>query len=489
MKKNKQKKVIILGGGLAGLAAGFELTKNKFDVTVIEKWSEVGGLARTIKVGDFKFDTGPHRWYTKSDMVNKWMLALLGDEVIKVPRLTRIYFDKTFFFYPIKLKNALLGIGVINAFMSVVDYFSARLKARLFPPPLKTMEDGYINQFGRKLYEIFFKRYSEKLWGVDCSEISVDWVGQRTRGLSILTIIKDAFIKSRHVVSLVDEFSYPKKGVGRIAEKLKEGIEKHKGQVILSAEVTKIITKDDKIMGVEYKKNGKIYKQEGDEFISSIPITDFVKRLDQKPDTQTQKSTNKLKYRDEVQVVLFIGKTHITPDTWVYVHPKDISFMRFMEMDNWSNVLSPEGKTSIVFEIACNEGDKIWNKKDKELIKMVSQEFIKEFGLVSPKDIIGGYVHRVPKEYPVYHIGYKEDVAALKNYLHRFKNLQLVGRNGTFRYNNMDHSIEMGLYAALNIRAGNKKYDIDSVNIEREYLEEKKIETIEDERVEKPITS
>lgn len=484
MKKDK-KHIVILGGGLAGLAAAYELSRSLVKVTVIEKWPEVGGLARTIKVGEFRFDTGPHRWYTKNDTVNDWMLKLLGNEVIKVPRLTRIYFDKNFFFYPIKLKNALFGIGVLNAFLALFDYFAARIKARIFHPALKTMEDGYVNQFGKKLYEIFFKRYSEKLWGVDCHQISVDWVGQRTRGLSILTVVKDALIKSRNVVSLVDEFSYPKKGVGRLAEKLKEGVEKNGGNVILSGEVNKILTKKGQVKGIQYQKNNKTYTLECDECISSIPITDLILRLDTKPDSKTLKSTKKLKYRDEVQVVLFIKRTHITEDTWVYIHPKEISFMRFMEMDNWSDVMSPKGKTSIVFEIACNEGDVIWNKKDKELIRLVSEEFIKEFNLISARDIIGGYVHRVPKEYPVYHVGYKEDVEVLKKHLSQYKNLQLVGRNGTFRYNNMDHSIEMGLYAARNILSGFHKYDIDSVNIEREYLEEKRIENIEDERVEK----
>lgn len=488
MKKNN-KHVVILGGGLAGLSAGYELSRNKVKVTVLEIWPEVGGLARTIKSNGFIFDTGPHRWYTKNDSVNQWMLNLLGDEVIKIPRLTRIYFDKQFFYYPIKLKNALFGIGFGNAILAVLDYFVARTKARLLKPQLKTMEDGYVNQFGKKLYEIFFKRYSEKLWGVDCNEIDVDWVGQRTRGLSILTIIKDAFVKSKNVVSLVDEFSFPKDGVGRIAEKLKEGIEKNGGNVILLAEVTKILTDGKKIAGIEYKKNGKLYKINGSEFVSSIPITDLAYRLDKKVDAKTLESTDKLKYRDEVQVVLFIAKTHITPDTWVYVHPKNISFMRFMEMDNWSGTMSPKGKTSIVFEIACNEGDETWNKKDKDLIAQVSDEFVKEFGLTTKKDIIGGYVHRVPKEYPVYHVGYRKDVQNLKNYFSQFKNLQLVGRNGTFRYNNMDHSIEMGLFAAWNILAGKQKHDIDSVNIEREYLEEKKIETIEDERVEDAVTS
>lgn len=474
-----------MGGGLAGLAAGYELSRAGKKVTVVEKWDEVGGLARTIKVKNFRFDTGPHRWYTKSNMVNEWMLKILGREVIKVPRLTRIYFDGKFFFYPIKLMNALTGIGILKAFQSVIDYLIARTKARLFKQKLVTMEDGYINQFGKTLYETFFKRYSEKLWGVDCRQISIDWVGQRTRGLNILTIIKDTFFKSRGVVSLVDEFSYPKTGIGRLAEKLAEEIEKRGGAILTNTEVVEINHSQNQISSVKVKTKNKSLTFKADEFISSIPINDLIKSLKPVADKKIINLADKLEYRDELQVALFVNKTHITPDTWIYVHPKEIPFMRVMEMDNWSDELSPAGTTTLVFEVACNEGDGMWKKTDHEIIDFVANSYINEFKLITGKNILGGYVHRVPKEYPVYHIDYKEDTDKIKNYLLKFENLQLVGRNGTFRYNNMDHSIEMGLFAAKNIIAGKKAYDIESINIEREYLEEKKIENIEDSTLEK----
>ncbi len=483
MKRNS-KKVIILGGGLAGLAAGYELAKRGIKVVVVEKWEQVGGLARTIEVNGFRFDTGPHRWYSKSNMVNKWMLTLLGREVIKVPRLTRIYFDKKFFYYPIRMMNALFGIGLWKAFKAVFDYGIARIKARLLKPKLLTMEDGYINQFGKTLYEVFFKRYSEKLWGEDCRNISIDWVGQRTRGLNFITLVKETIFKSRNVVSLVDEFSYPRRGVGRLAEIMAGKIKKLKGEVYTSAEVIKINRTNKIISSIVIQKNNKKETIVGDNYISSIPITDLLKRLIPKVDKNILTLTDKFRYRDELQVALFVKKTHITPDTWIYVHPKEIPFMRIMEMDNWSNLLSPKGTTTLVFEVACNEGDKMWQKSDKEIIDLVANSYIKEFGLIGKADIIGGFVHRVPKEYPVYHIGYFEDAEKLKKYLSHLSNLQLVGRNGTFRYNNMDHSIEMGLYAAWNILERRNKYDIESVNIEREYLEEKRIENIEDERLE-----
>lgn len=489
-KAKSKKHVVILGGGLAGLAAGYELARNGAQVTVIEKCEDVGGLARTIKVKDFSFDTGPHRWYTKSNMVNDWMLALLGDEVINVPRLTRIYFDRHFYYYPIKLVNALTGIGPIKAVRAIVDYTIARVSARLFSREMLTMEDGYVNQFGKTLYEVFFKRYSEKLWGEDCRNISIDWVGQRTRGLNILTIIKDTIFKSKNVVSLIDEFSYPKKGVGRIADKLAEYIQESGGKIYTNSEVLAINGKNNSVVSVSIRQGKTTKEVSGDEFITSIPLNETVQRMQPAVPDSILKLAGKLRYRDELQVALFLRKTHITPDTWIYVHPKSIPFMRVMEMDNWSDGMSPAGTTTMVFEIACNMGDAMWKKKDKEVVDLVATSFVQEFGLVSSDDIIGGYVHRVEKEYPVYHIGYRQDVAEIKTYISRYTNLQAVGRNGTFRYNNMDHSIEMGLFAAWNILKGKKAHDIDSVNIEREYLEEKRIETAEDEKVESPgITS
>jgi protoporphyrinogen oxidase len=346
------------------------------------------------------------------------------------------------------------------------------------------MEDGYINQFGRTLYEVFFKRYSEKLWGQDCNSISIDWVGQRTRGLDIFTIVKDTFLKSKNIVSLVDEFSYPKDGIGRISEKLSEEIRKKKGAVHTDSEVLEVKHHNQRIESVVVEDKGKKKIISGEYFISSIPLDDLVVRLKPQVKADIIGLAKRLKFRDEIQVALFIKKPHITPDTWIYIHPKEIPFMRVMEMDNWSSKLSPKGSTTLVFEIACSKDDRVWKRKDSEIIDLVVDGYIKEFSLIERKDVLGGYVYRALKEYPVYHLGYREDVSRIKTYLKRFENLQIIGRAGTFRYNNMDHSIEMGLYAAWNILSGEDKYDIESVNIEREYLEEKKIENIEDELVE-----
>lgn len=472
----KTKKVVVLGAGVAGLACAYELAKAGYEITVIEKNSFVGGLASTLKKDGFRFDTGPHRWYAKNDEVNNWMLKLMGDEIIKVPRLTRIYFDKKYFYYPIRLTNALLGIGPFKALAAALDYLYYAIKRRVRKPNLITVEDGYINQFGKTLYEMFFKRYTEKLWGVSTNKISVDWVGQRTRGLNIATVIKDALFKTKTVVSLVDEFHYPKLGVGRIAEKMAEEVQKMGGHIIVNVQVVGFKRNETTITHVEVKIGKEEKTFTADEFVNTIPITEVIQTLAPKPPPDIIDAAKKLKFRSEAQVTLFVDKAHITPDVWIYVHPKEIIFMRLMEMDNWSPDLQPVGKTAIVFEVACTQGDEVWKKSDEELIDLVKRAYINEFKTIMEKDVLGGYVHRVPHEYPVYHVGYEKPLARIKRYLSRFVNFQTIGRNGFFRYNNMDHSIEMGLFAARNIIAGERKFDVDSINIEREYLEEKKLD-------------
>jgi len=487
--KTKKKQVVVLGGGLAGLSAGYELVKAGHAVTIIEKENAVGGLARTIEKNGFRFDTGPHRWYTKNDMVNNWMLKLLGKEVIKVPRLTRIYFDNIFFEYPIKVKSTLAGMGLVRTVFAVTDYIIVWLLGKFHKTTPLSLEEGYIQKFGPTLYKMFFKRYSEKLWGRPNTEISADWIGQRTRGFDIFTILKDLFFKQNKIVSFVDEFSYPEKGIGRIAERLAESIKRGGGKILLKSEVATVNSQKNRITSIVIRGKSSSQKISGDEFVSSIPLSDLVTSLQPAATDEIMLVNRKLAYRDELQVALFVKKTKITPDTWIYVHSLEIPFVRMMEMDNWSQKLSPKGTTTLVFEIACNIGDQYWEMSDKDLITLVTDSFVHEFKVLKHTDVLSGMVHRMPKEYPVYHIGYKEDLEVLKEFLSKYANLQIVGRNGTFRYNNMDHSIEMGLYAAWNIIENERKFDIESVNIEREYLEEKRLNTkqfelAEDQQVE-----
>ncbi len=500
------KKVVILGAGLAGLACGHELTKKSdTQVTLVEKNPYAGGLAVTFRKNGFVFDSGPHRWFTKSDEIDEWMRDLLKGELTDVNRLTRIYYKGKYYNYPLKPLNALANLGIFHAVWAILSYFKTRIaiKTGLRTPSNENMKDAYINLFGTKLYYEFFHYYTEKLWGKKTTELSGDWVSQRAKGLSIWGAVKDSFIKSKNVVSLIDKFIYPKTGFGRIAEKLEEDIlKKSQNKIQLSQDVIKIdwsekdgekhinsITvtqthaKDihDEHIEISRKELGSKPTAQSDQtetltaenFVSSIPLTELVLKLTPAADENVIQAAKGLSYRDEIQVTVMVNKAHFTPDNWVYTQDSKLIFVRLMEMDAWTDGLSPEGTTSIVFELACQEGDELWNMKDEDIVTKVAENYIAEFHYFEKENIVGSYVHRVPKEYPVYDLGYKEKVEALKEYLKGFKNLQIIGRNGTFKYNNSDHSIQMGLYAARNIMGEN--YDLENVNTDRAYHEVKKV--------------
>jgi protoporphyrinogen oxidase len=501
--KQIKKDVAIIGAGLAGLATAHELTKkSQKQLILTEKNPYVGGLAVTMRKNGFSFDSGPHRWFTKSDEVDQWLRDLMKDELVDVNRLTRIYYKGKYYYYPLKPTNALANLGIINSVHAVLSYAWVRiqLKTGMRKKEVNHIADAYINQFGYKLYEEFFHYYTEKLWGRKVTELSGDWVSQRSKGLSIWGAVKDSIFKQKDVVSLIDKFKYPKKGFGRIAEKMEEDIRaKGNGEFLLRQDVKEIYWKEqdnqkqvthintyttsdeqiyDKEIEISNKEVDKIAKEQNNytihaqQFVSSMPITELIMRMNPRPPQEVVDSASSLTYRDEVQVVLMINKSHFTPDNWVYTQDNKLIFVRLMEMDSWTDGLSPEGTTSIVFEIACQEGDKTWNMSDQDIVDMTAENYINEFHYFEKSDIIGSYVHRVPKEYPVYDLGYKEKVNTIKNFIKGFSNLQCVGRNGTFKYNNSDHSVQMGLYAARNIMG--ESYDLDNVNTDRAYHEIKK---------------
>lgn len=472
----KTQSVLILGGGLTGLSAGVELSRAGWQVTVLESEPEVGGLARTFEKDGFKFDTGPHRWFTKMKFVNNWMNDIFKNDFVKVERLTRIYFDKKFFFYPMRLEN-LKRLGLLKSVLIFFNYVWHRVKTSIKPMKINSMEDAYISQFGPMLYRTFFKRYSEKLWGHPCSQLSGDWVSQRSRKMSLTTIIKDLFFRSKgEVVSLVDSFNYPKQGISHFSETFAQIIKDRGGQVLTNAQVVEVKKHGKRIQEVKAKVNGKTKTFKAEQFISTIPLPDFVNMVSPSLEAKVKSAASKLEFRAEVQVTLFLNKAHVIPDTWLYVHPLHLRFVRFMPMDNWSEQMNPKGKSALVFELVCDQGDETWTAKDQDLVKMVKDQFITEFKDVigvKESDIIGSFVKRLTHEYPVYLPGYQKHLKKIKSRLYQFLNLQIAGRNGIFRYNNMDHSIAMGLYSAWNLTKSGK-FDIENINTEDEYHEEKK---------------
>ncbi len=469
---------IVMGAGPAGLCSAYVLSKAGFPATVVEAAPFVGGLARTIKRqtdhGEFKFDIGGHRWFTKNDELNALFREVVDDELLWVNRISRIYFDGKFVDYPLKLANALKAVGPVTAGRAVFDYGLIQAKRRANPQDVVSMEDAYINQYGKTLYELFFQAYSEKVWGMKCSELSGDWVSQRTKGMSLVTAIKDAVVPSKgKVVSLIDEFMYPRYGFGRFSERMADSIEAAGNEIKLKSPVEKIVLDGSRVKGVQVRTEDGSALIEGDNFISSIPLTVLVKITDPPAPQEVVDAANSLVFRDIITVNMMFTKRQVTSDTWLYVHDRNILFGRFHEPKNWSPDMVPgDDFTSLVVEYFCTRGDHIWAMSDEQLVNQTVKHLIEDLEFVEPREVIGGFVVRATKAYPTYDIGYEKPLQLMKDYIAGIENLQYIGRGGSFRYNNTDHSIETGLLAAKNILG--EHHDLEMVNADAEYHEIKR---------------
>lgn len=469
---------IVMGAGPAGLCSAYVLSKAGYPATVVEAAPFVGGLARTIKRqtdhGEFKFDIGGHRWFTKNDELNALFREVVDDELLWVNRISRIYFDGRFVDYPLKLTNALKAVGPVTAARAVFDYGLIQAKRRVDPKDVVSMEDAYIQQYGETLYKLFFQAYSEKVWGMKCSELSGDWVNQRTKGMSLVTAIKDAVVPSKGaVVSLIDEFMYPRDGFGRFSERMADYIEHSGNEIKLKSPVEKIVLDGNRVKGVQVRTEEGSTLIEGDNFISSIPMTVLVKITDPPAPQEVIDAANSLVFRDIITVNMMFKKQQVTTDTWLYVHDRNILFGRFHEPKNWSPAMVPSDEyTSLVVEYFCTRGDHIWSMTDEQLVNQTVKHLVEDLGFVRPEEVIGGFSVRATKAYPTYDIGYQEPLTLMKDYIASIENLQYIGRGGSFRYNNTDHSIETGLLAAKNILG--ESHDLEMVNADAEYHEIKR---------------
>jgi len=349
-------------------------------------------------------------------------------------------------------------------------YGRERLKLKRAKPV--SLEDWIVREFGRKMFELYFKPYTEKVWGIDCSKIAAEWVSQRIKGLSLMTAMKNALRKNQKKgpLTLVASFKYPKLGIGMIAERLAEQIKKE-NNIFLGTKVVNVNCQNDIINSLEYvTKNGGRKIFEADSFLSSIPITELINIISPEPPSEVVEASKKLRYRDLLLVVLMFDKEKITRENWIYIPEPEIAFGRIHEPKNWSLDMAPMDKSSLVFEYFCNEGDNIWIMEDKKLIDLTIEDFTRTD--IAPGVnhlIIEAKVVRVKKAYPMYEIGYQEPLNKIRDYLGSYQNLILIGRNGNYKYNNLDHSIETGIKAAENILGAN--HDISKLGPEDEYLE------------------
>lgn len=469
MERFQSRKFVVIGAGPAGLTAAHALTKRQFRPVVVEKGSIVGGLACTQKYKDFRFDMGGHRFFTKSKEVNEIWQEVLAQDFITRPRLSRIYYQRKFFNYPLKPFNALAGLGLFQSLLIVSSY----LKWTLLPYKTEdTFEEWVTNRFGKKLFETFFKTYTEKVWGIPCSELKAEWAAQRIKDLSLkvalLSMVRSTGTK---VKTLIESFEYPRLGPGMMWETMQRKVEEAGGAVRTESEIRKIHRQGNRVVAVTVGHNGHEERIPGTDFISSMPLTEFVQRLDPPAPDEILEASTKLKYRDFLTVCLIVKKPHLFPDNWIYIHDPEVKVGRIQNFKNWSPEMVPDSeKTSLGLEYFCNEGDELWNMSDEELIALGSRE-VQHIGLATASDVEDGCVFRVPKSYPVYDSDYRTYLQKMKDFAGGFENFQTIGRNGLHRYNNQDHAMLTGLLAVNNALDGADN-DLWDVNVDQVYHEE-----------------
>ena len=467
-----QDDVVIMGGGPAGLAAGCELVKNGKGVICLEKDDVVGGISKTIVHNDFRFDVGGHRFFTKIPRVDDLWHKLLGDDFLRCRRLSRIYYKNRFFSYPLKPMNALMGLGVVESFSILASYFYS--KARPFPSE-ENFEQWVSNRFGRKLFRIFFKSYTEKVWGMSCDRIAAEWAAQRIKGLSLSSAVKAALWGDRNksIKTLVEEFDYPRLGAGQVYEAMAGKISQAQGRVLTGSNVVAVNVDSQRIVSVEVADtDGQRRTIEGRYFLSSIPVTELVRILKPGAPAEVIEAAEKLAYRSLLMVNLMLKEPASFPDNWIYIHSHNVKVGRVQCFGNWSGAMLPGADvSSLSIEYFCDEGDKFWCGDDEGLIELAKKE-IEQLRLGKGRNVFDAFVVRCAKAYPVYSMDYAGHLETVRNYLAGFSNLQCIGRNGMFKYNNMDHSVLSGLLAADNIMGADN--DLCAINVEQEYHEEQK---------------
>ncbi len=454
LKKNREK-VIVLGAGPAGLGAAFELSRNGIESMVVEKDDVVGGISRTLEYKGYYFDEGGHAFFSRNQEISEIWRSLLGSDLVKIQRLSRICYKGKYFHFPLRLGNALFGMGLFGSMAILGSY----VKSRILPHKKEeTFEEWVSNSFGKRLYQIFFRTYTEKLWGIPCSEIGAEWAKERIGGVSLFSAIAHAFLgraKSGKGI-LTSEFRYPVLGPGMMYEAMKTEIERMGSSVAQASEVISINHNQSEILAVTVKnKAGKERSLVGTKFISTIPISLLIQRMTPKPPPDVVQASRKLKFRGLAVVHLIIDKENLFPDNWLFIHSPEVKVARIQNYKNWSARMVPDTtKTSLGLEYFCTESDDFWNQPEEKLIATAKDE-LETLNIVDGHAILDAFVFKIPHAYPVYYRGYQEPLETVKRYLATFGNLQTIGRGGMYKYNHMYHSILTGLMAARNIQGSN----------------------------------
>ena len=467
---------LIIGGGPAGLTTAYELGKYGKSSLVLEGGDDVGGLSKTCEYKGYRFDIGGHRFFTKVDYVQELWLEILGDEFLSRPRLSRIYYRGKMFDYPLKPLNALLGLGVIESIRIGVSY----LRASFFPSrEERNFEQWVSNRFGKRLFQIFFKTYTEKVWGIPCDQISAEWAAQRIKNLDLRAAVINAFLGARKkggkevITTLIERFQYPRFGPGQMWRSCADKLRAQGNSVELGAMVTRLRHDGQRVLSATVtRKDGSQEEVEAPNFVSTMPVRDLLRALDPPPPPEVVAANDRLRYRDFLTVAVIVDAAELFPDNWIYIHAPGVKVGRIQNYKNWSPDMVPdEGKTALGLEYFVQEGDELWTMSDDDLVSLATKE-CEQLKLIPAGTVEGGCVIREKKAYPVYDDVYKTALEEIREYLDKLENLQLVGRNGQHRYNNQDHSMMSGVFAARNI-AG-EQHDVWAVNVEQDYHEEKR---------------
>ncbi len=462
--------VVIAGAGPGGLTAAYQLTKRGAHPVVLEADRVVGGISRTVVRDGWRFDLGGHRFFTKVPEVEAlWHEILPDGDFLLRPRMSRIFYEGKYYDYPLKAMNALRNLGLWESILCGFSYVWARIRP---PADQDNYENWLVARFGWRLYRTFFKTYTERVWGVEVSQMPADWAAQRIKNLDLGKAVLNAIGPKRNqkeITSLIEEFQYPKYGPGMMWEVCAERVEAAGGTLHLGARLTAIKVADGRARSVVYEQDGVEKELAASHVISTMPMRELVHTLTPPPPAAVLAAADDLHYRDYLTVALVVPESRSFPDNWIYIHAPEVNVGRIQNYGSWSPYLVKDGRTCLGLEYFVFEGDEMWDAPDDELIAMGAKE-LDLLGLVEPGDVEAGYVVRVRKAYPYYDFSYKANVEIIRRYLEEHApNIHPVGRNGMHKYNNQDHSMYTAMLTVENIYGAS--HDIWSVNVEEEYHE------------------
>ncbi len=462
-------RVAVIGAGPAGMTAALQLSRGGAKVDVYEANPFVGGLSRSLNLWGQRVDLGPHRFFSTDERINRLWLDVVGRDYAMVHRLTRIYYKQRFFQYPLKPLDTFRKLGFRNATLCLSSYLKERLHPKFSKVDEESFESWVVGHFGRRLFEIFFKSYSEKLWGIPCHELSADFAAQRIKKLSLPEAVKSALLPGygRRHKTLVDLFPYPRGGTGSVYEKMADEVRARGNQIYLQCPVSRMVHQGFDQQGIELP-DGRV--ESYDQVVSSMPLTRLLRSLDGVP-SDVQAAAEGLHFRNTLLVYLNIDSDSLFDDQWLYIHAPELKMGRVTNFRNWVPQLHGEESTTILsVEYWCNDSEPMWTQTDDHLVELATRE-LKSTGLLQGKSVVAGHVVRLRRSYPIYHLGYQQRIERIAEYLRNYDRLTPIGRYGTFTYNNQDHSILMGILTAENL-LDNRTHDLWSVNTDHETYQE-----------------